>query len=236
METTDFRPYGHFHYKLRPERLIKNWHDDIYWTLPVTNGEKSVSITFDDGPTEEDTPEILTILREFGVNATFFLDGENLFQNPDIAHAILMDGHTIGNHSSSHIAPILLSLRRFENQLLHFEEIMTGFGFPTPQLYRPPNGIMTGNQVRLTQSLGYNVIMGDVYPRDAQRVKAASLYSWVLNDTQPGSIIILHAGVPGNQRRKTNMETAKALRKILPAILEEGYEFVDIQSYLRGDI
>lgn len=111
---------------------------------------------------------------------------------------------------------------------------MQSYGFPVPTLYRPPNGIMTGSQLRFAQSQGYSVVMGDVYPRDAQGADATILASRVLNDIQPGSIIILHAGVPGNKRRTLPFNTPEALEIMLPQLLDAGYKFVDINGYLGG--
>ncbi len=223
--------YGSLHYSLKPENILRLVHPEIVWRLPFSD-KKVIALTFDDGPTPLETPRILDILRKYDVTATFFLDGQNLVTNPEIIETILSDGHALGNHSSEHITPILMSLNHFKRQLTHFERLMQSYGLPVPKLYRPPNGIMTGQQLRFTQSLGYRVVMGDVYPRDAQGADARVLCSRVLNDIQPGSIIIMHAGVPGNQRRTIPYNTPKALESILPQILDAGYEFIDMANYL----
>jgi peptidoglycan/xylan/chitin deacetylase (PgdA/CDA1 family) len=225
--------YGSLHYSLKPENILRLVHPEIVWRLPFSD-KKVIALTFDDGPTPLETPRILDILRKHDVTATFFLDGQNLVTNPEIIETILKDGHTLGNHSTEHIPPLLIGLSNFVNQLLQFEQMMKNHGFPIPTLYRPPNGIMTGSQLRYAQSRGYRVVMGDVYPRDAQGADADVVASRVINDIQPGSIIILHAGVPGNQRRTLPFNTPEALEIMLPQLLDEGYKFVDIEKYLSN--
>lgn len=158
-----------------------------------------------------------------------------MVQHPGIVESILSDGHTLGNHSTKHVTPLLMSLKHFKDHLLDFEILMERYGFPIPRLYRPPNGIMSGSQLRFAQSLGYSVVMGDVYPLDAQGADASVVCSRVLNDIQPGSIIILHAGIPGNQRKSARYNTPEALEIFLPQVLKEGYEFVDMSIYLGED-
>jgi len=225
--------YGNLHYLLKPENILKYLHRDIIWRLPIIDDEKVISITFDDGPSLYETPSILKILRKYDISATFFLDGQNLVQHPEVVESILSDGHTLGNHSTEHITPLLMGLKHFKDHLLDFELLMQRYGFPIPRLYRPPNGIMSRSQLRFAQSLGYSVVMGDVYPRDAQGADASVLCSRVLNDIQPGSIIILHAGIPGNQRRIYPYNTPEALDLMLPQLLDTGYKFVDIEKYLN---
>ena len=65
--------------------------------------ERSVYLTFDDGPIPESTPFLLETLRHYGVKATFFVVGENVQKHPDLFRQIIEDGHQVGNHTYHHL-------------------------------------------------------------------------------------------------------------------------------------
>ncbi len=167
-----------------------------------------IALTFDDSPTEG-TAQVLALLREHQVKATFFIVGAHAQARPDLLRQIVQEGHAIGNHSYSHAhtlpvkarSTILADLQRC-NQTIH--EI-TGL---TPQMYRPPFGVVNPGIAAAVQAsrlpcVGWTVRSFDTVASDPQRLLAK-----VLRQLEPGAIVLLH-------------DYPAITPKVLPALLQE---------------
>ncbi len=113
--------------------------DDI-----IRNGPrefKYITITFDDGPHPEYTPEILDILKEKEVEASFFLVGKNAEKYPGITKRILREGHSIGNHTYSHRSLIPLSQSNTDYEIFEAEKVLKEIIGEKPTLFRPPRSV-----------------------------------------------------------------------------------------------
>ena len=190
----------------------------LRWLYPkavwrMNRKEKSVYLTFDDGPIPEATPFVLDTLDRFGVKATFFMVGDNVRKHPDIYRMVVERGHRIGNHTFNHIGGFrhtsLKYLRNADkaNDLLHTD------------LFRPPHGWMRFLQYEVLRR-HYRVVMWDVVTRDYSRhMDAADVVNNVKRYTRNGSIITFH----------DSLKSIDKLRTALPASLEwllnEGYTF-----------
>ncbi|NET61827.1 MAG: polysaccharide deacetylase family protein, partial [Symploca sp. SIO2E6] len=75
---------------------------EIVRQVPLSNANQAIALTFDDGPSEDITPQVLSILKDKQIQATFFVLGQNLKKYPEIGQQILTDGHTLGNHTWHH--------------------------------------------------------------------------------------------------------------------------------------
>src|SRR5208282_2906734 len=209
------------------------------------------AITFDDGPDPEWTPQILDVLKEKGVKATFFLIGVEAEKYPGITKRVYNEGHEIGNHTFTHPDISNISKRYFEVELNLTERFFEGKLGVKPVLFRPPYSIDqepdTADQVRpleLAQDLGYITVGDKVDPNDWHdnpRRSADDIVHDVLANLPPckpgnlacGNIILLHDG--GGDRR----ETVKALPQIIDALKEHGYEIVPVSGLMgktRADV
>ncbi|MEZ4416391.1 MAG: chitin deacetylase family protein [Gemmatimonadota bacterium] len=205
--------------------LVVEWarHDTPEVVFYAETSQPVVALTIDDGPSEA-TSEILEVLDEYGVRATFFLIGEHLRAHLDLARRLVRDGHELGNHMMVDEPSIDLSPEAFHSQLLQMDRLLEGFG--GSHWFRPGSGWYDDRMVEEAGRLGYTTVLGSVYPFDAQ-VSAPWLSSWyVSNLASPGAIIVLHDGAERGPR------TADALRSILPDLLSRGYRVVPLGELL----
>ena len=116
-------------------KIITNLFPSAIWSLPVA-GKKVAYLTFDDGPIPEVTPKVLDILEKYGVKATFFCVGENVFKHPQVYQEVLKKGHSVGNHTYNHVKGYNLSCAEY------LKNINKASNFIDSTLFRPPHGWM----------------------------------------------------------------------------------------------
>ena len=126
--------------------------------------ENLCAITFDDGPSRN-TPQLLDMLDQYGIPATFFLLGKQAELHPDIVRRIVAEGHEIGNHSYSHPNLRLLSSERKDEEIRRTDAILRSLG-ATPLFLRPPYGAFDHNTVETAESLGLSVVLWSLDSRD----------------------------------------------------------------------
>lgn len=183
----------------------------VTWRIPAA--KKCVYLTFDDGPVPEITPWVLDILDEYGVKATFFCVGENVYKHPDVFNMIRERGHGVGNHTYNHIQGI-----RFwtKNYVANTEKAA---GFIDSRLFRPPHGHMRRPQI-LELRKRYRIIMWDVVTRDySPHMTPGDVFNTVRKYVRNGSIIVFHDSLKAEHNMK------EALPKSIEWLLEQGYEF-----------
>jgi peptidoglycan/xylan/chitin deacetylase (PgdA/CDA1 family) len=187
-----------------------------------TNGprnRKVVALTFDDGPSEY-TPGFLRVLREKGVNGTFFEIGQEMPGRKATMRQILAEGNEIGDHTMNHIeypgyGQIAGAASRIE-AYTHFK----------PCLFRPPGGGVNSSVISTAGSLGMRTINWDVDPRDWSTPGTSAIYNTIVDTAQPGSIILMHDG--GGPRD----ETLAALPQVIDTLRSRGYEFETVSELL----
>ncbi|MDF9830986.1 polysaccharide deacetylase family protein [Parabacteroides sp. PF5-6] len=183
----------------------------VIWRRPAA--EKCVYLTFDDGPIPEVTPWVLDLLDQYGVKATFFCVGENVYKHPEIYQMVLDRGHRVGNHTYNHIQGI-----RFwtKNYVANTEKAAALIDSP---LFRPPHGHMRRPQIlRLRDK--YKIIMWDVVTRDySPHMTPNGVFNVVRKYTRNGSVIVFHDSLKAEQNMK------EALPRSIEWLLQQGYEF-----------
>ncbi|MFN8215556.1 MAG: polysaccharide deacetylase family protein [Solirubrobacterales bacterium] len=188
----------------------------------VTNGPRDrnvVALTFDDGPSEY-TSGFLQVLREKGVVGTFFEVGQEMPGREDVMREILAEGSELGDHTMNHVeypgyAQIAGAAARIEDYT-HFR----------PCLFRPPGGAVNSSVVATAGSLGMRTVNWDVDPRDWSTPGTGSIYSTIVGNARPGSIILMHDG--GGPRG----ETLAALPQIIDTLRARGYGFTTVSQLL----
>ncbi|WP_165020356.1 polysaccharide deacetylase family protein [Dysgonomonas sp. ZJ279] len=196
----------------QPPILYRLLYKDSIWRIPV-EGEKTVYLTFDDGPIPEITPWVLDLLDQYEVKATFFCVGDNVRKHPDIYQMVLNRGHRVGNHTFNHIQGIRKFTKRYvENTRLASEYIDS-------DLFRPPHGHMRIPQY-LTLRKKYKIIMWDVVTRDYSKCMTPDkVLNAVKKYTRDGSIIVFHDSIKAEKNMKY------ALPKSIEWLKEQGYTF-----------
>ncbi len=198
------------------------------------HGLKEIALTFDDGPSEPYTLQVLDTLQQYRVKATFFMVGRNVERFPEIARRVADSGHEIGNHTYNHSGLFLDTPRRIAMELASGEEaIRSGTGV-SPRIFRPPYGAKT--RWILTQALrrGYVIAKWSVNAGDWGKARPERIVRKALARIDKGAIMHMHDGTscPGNNQ---GWRTVSALPDILDALKARGYELVTVSRLLRLD-
>lgn len=194
---------------------------------------KYVAITFDDGPDPLYTLQILDILKEKNVKATFFLIGKNAEKYPEIAKRIVKEGHSIGNHTYSHRSLIPLSAAATREEIKKGEEAIYKATGIRPTLFRPPRGIYSMYALRFLREERYTVVLWDVSTMDWAELSPQSIVLNVLRHVKPGSIILFHdSGDIVSFKGGDRTNTVKALPLVIDELRAKGYEFVTVDQMI----
>jgi len=198
-----------------------------------THHLKYVAITFDDGPDPVYTPEILDILKEKDVRATFFLVGKNVRSYPEIARRIVEEGHSIGNHTHTHKSLIPLSAKNTYKEIKDAEAAIEEATGVRPTLFRPPRGVYSSYARKFLKEEGYTLVLWDLSTVDWAELAPNKIVANVINKVRPGSIILLHdSGDLITYRGGNRNSTVKALPEIIDRLRAQGYEFVTIDQMI----
>jgi chitin deacetylase len=196
--------------------------------------EKAIALSFDDGPNEPYTSEVLKILDENGVKATFFLIGENAEFYSETVKRIVRAGHIIGNHTYSHTYRLPFEgFAAIRKEIDQTEEVLYRLTGLRTDLFRPPHGLRTPWFIKDVKELNYKVITWTDMTNDYNgKTLPEDIVRRILSKAKPGGIIDLHDGkdtVHGVDRSNT----VKALPIIIARLKEEGYTFVTLPDLLR---
>ena len=194
-----------------------------------TGDRKSVALTFDDGPGPA-TIEILNILNNLNVMATFFECGINVRRHPQIAREVLLAGHEIGNHSDTHPNLALRGLAFIADEFRRGQTAIEEATGITPTLLRAPFGVRWFGFREMQASLGLQGVMWSLIGLD-WKLSAPAIAHRILSRVRHGDIICLHDG-RGIAECPDVSPTIEAVRKIIPALLEKGYHFETVPQLL----
>jgi peptidoglycan/xylan/chitin deacetylase (PgdA/CDA1 family) len=200
---------------------------------PATKLRYVVALTFDDGPSAQYTPQVLDVLKDYGIHATFFVIGRNVMKYPDFVKREIKEGHTVGNHTWSHpvMAP-LESKKQLDFEIARTDSAIFHAAGVHPTLFRPPHGWSTPWMVNTIEDMGYDVINWTVDPDDWKHPKANVIIKRVDHALGKSAILLLHDGLemkedPGQEN------TVQALRQIIKDFKADNYEFVTISQLIR---
>lgn len=207
----------HFTQTVRGAEVVYSWH---------TNG-KNIALTFDDGPHPVYTPEILDILEEYGIRATFFTVGENVEWYNDVFRMEYEAGHEIGNHTYLHLNLRKLPYSSVCREIEQTEKLIYETVEYRTRYLRPPGGAFGNDMCRAAADMDYTVICWSVDTLDWAHTPSDKIAENVLENVKGGDIILFHDYVSGDS------PTPEALRMIIPALLDEGYRFVTISELLN---
>jgi peptidoglycan/xylan/chitin deacetylase (PgdA/CDA1 family) len=185
--------------------------------------DHAIALTFDDGPSRENTPRILDVLEREGVPATFFVLGERAEKMPDLVTEIDDRGHEIGNHTWSHGSLRSMWASQIEDELRRTGDAVFAAIGRRPALFRPPFGRYAPSALPIVGALGMNVVLWSVDGEDWERDPEA-IAQLVVRQAGAGDIVLLH------DRTAT---TAAALPAIIRGLRARGFRLVTV-SELTG--
>ena len=196
--------------------------------VKLSSGSKAIALTFDDGPSPNTTPQILAILKEKNIKATFFLIGQNLKNFPQIGQQLVANGHALGNHTWHHwhrqVTKWTIASEIEDTAALIYETT----GVKT-SLFRPPNGFLYNGLADYARKRKDVVVLWSIKSGDWRRhgVSVEQLINKVVETAKPGAIVLMHDG--GGERSRT----VQALPKIIDELTAGGYEFVTVPELLE---
>jgi len=185
----------------------------------VADGPKVVALTIDDGPSPVYTPQILAILRRYGVTASFSMVGRNAAAFPGVAREVAAAGHMIVNHTWNHHDLGYLAAVAVQDEISRATDAIHAATGQRPGMFRAPYGVWPPAVFRYCARAGLTPLAWSVDPRDWSRPGVGAIVRGIESDTRTGSIILEHDG--GGNRS----QTVAALKIWLPRLLEAGYQF-----------
>lgn len=193
----------------------------------LKTAQDTVALTFDDGPWRRTTDQVLDILKQEDVKATFFWVGQAIQNEEETARRVVNEGHAIGNHTWHHLyhnmSPAEAAAEIDTTSRIIYET--TG---ARTALFRPPGGYLTNGLADYAKGQGQTVINWSVSSSDTDpSIKSRELAKNVLSTVHPGSIILMHDG--GGDRSAT----VEALPTIIHGLKAKGYRMVTLPQLLE---
>jgi len=192
-------------------------------------GSKQIALTYDDGPNDPHTLNLLDVLAKHSVRATFFMIGRYVQQRPDIARAVVQAGHVIGNHTFTHPLLIFKSGAQTRTELVDCRQALDDAIGKHSNLFRPPFGGRRPATIRIARELGLQTVMWNVTGYDWNAPPAAVIEKKVARQMRGGDVILLHDGghrAMGADRAQTVIATDNLIQRYKG----EGYEFVTVEE------
>ena len=192
--------------------LFRNW----VWSF--SKKEKTIYLTFDDGPTPEITEWVLNQLKKYNAKATFFCIGKNIQQHPEIFEKISKNSHSIGNHTHNHLNGLKTTTSNYIKNIEDSEDYIQ-----KSALFRPPYGKLRFSQSRKIRKKGYKIVMWSVLSADFDTsITKEKCLENVIGYTTKGSIIVFHDSIKAANKLKF------VLPKVLEYYTEKGFVFKKI--------
>jgi probable sporulation protein (polysaccharide deacetylase family) len=172
---------------------------------------------------EEHIPDILEILRTYGVKATFFFVGTWVEKFPELAREIAEAGHEIGNHGYKHAHVASLNKEQLKALIKENESLLLQTVARTSNLFAPPYGEVNEFIAKTAAEIGYTTVMWTIDTVDWKKPSYQQIVNKVIENAQPGAIVLMHPVEP----------TVQALPVIIEGLKKEGYGLVPVSLLLR---
>jgi len=184
--------------------------------LERVEGATAAALTFDDGPDPDATPAVLEALAEAGVRATFFMVGEQVMANLELARAVPAGGHEVALHGFEHRPHEELTPTQARDDLargLGALEAATGV---RSRLYRPPYGLFSEASYEACRVLELEPVYWSAWGLDHEPLPPERIADLVCRDLAPGAIVLLH-----DSPRYAFRDSARPTAEAIPAIVDE---------------
>lgn len=190
-------------------KIFKRITRPLLWRV---KSDDTVYLTFDDGPTEGITEQILDILDNYGAKATFFCIGKNARRHPELVDKIIERGHAVGNHTFDHAKGWLMPTQAYIDSIQRAADFL-----PPTRLFRPPYGRLAVREARVLVEQGWKIVMWNNISQDYNRkISPRRCTLKVTRHLHPGDIIVFHDSL------KASPNMLYALPVVLEAIRRKG--------------
>ena len=211
----------------RSEKNLTNQKIPIEGLIPIDPTRPMVALTFDDGPTEY-TLAILDTLYHYRSRGSFFVLGSLIEGNEDILRLAHDRGNEILGHSWSHANLTRLSSSQIASEITRTHSAIVNVVGEAPRLFRPPYGSVNNVVRQVSEDLGFSIINWNVDPFDWLTTNPDRVYDSIMEQIREFSIVVLH---------DTHESTALAMERVIPSLLERGYQLVTVSElfYYLGE-
>lgn len=195
------------------------------------DGERSIFLTFDDGPNLFCTPQVLDVLAEHQALATFCVIGAYAARHPELIRRIAAEGHGVANHTMTHPDLSRCEPGEASREIVEASRVIRRICPQLPLDYlRAPYGVWTGEAHAAAALFELDPLSWSVDPQDWARPGADAIVETVLKDIRPGGIILLHDGcppgeLPDGSHAGLRAQTVMALQRLIPALHQRGFVF-----------
>lgn len=198
------------------------------------NNDRQIALTYDDGPNERDTPQLLEVLAKHSARASFFVIGKFVNARPDIIRDILKCGHAVGNHTFSHYNLLWMKPGMIAKEIDDCQKAIEDAAGNGPTLFRPPFGFRRPAVIRAAQVRRLLPVMWSATCFDWKEKTAEAIAGFAGDDIDKsgfGSVVLLHDGDHLEMGADRGL-TVRATELILNKYGERGYKFVTIPQML----
>jgi peptidoglycan/xylan/chitin deacetylase (PgdA/CDA1 family) len=205
-------------------------------TLIAGNDTREIALTFDDGPNDAATPQLLDVLARYNVRVTFFIIGGFARQRPELVRAVAAAGHKIGNHTMTHPKLSLTPAARVRNELAECNAVLEDIVGERIAYFRPPFGARRPVVLSIARELGlipvmWNVTGFDWEPKGVDAISENLTAGIAKNrDRGRGSNLLLHDG--GHRAMGADrMDTVRAVERLLQGHAGTQTRFVTVDAW-----
>lgn len=216
----------------RPVEAEPRWLIDLLPGGPpeviyyVDTEQRAIALTIDDGPDPETTSRILDVLHTNGAKATFFIITDHVDGSEAIIRRMIAEGHEIGNHLTQDRPSIRLDPQEFEQALREAHAVLSRFA--EVRWFRPGSGWFDDEMVQIAwDKYRYRLVLGSVYPMDAQLHSPRFAATYILRSVEPGSIVVLH------DVADRGLRTVDTLERVLPELRARQYQVLTLSELMQ---
>jgi peptidoglycan/xylan/chitin deacetylase (PgdA/CDA1 family) len=185
---------------------------------------RTVYLTFDDGPHPQHTPETLGILKDYEAAGTFFLSGEKIVRHPGLVERIHSEGHGIGNHGFSHRNLAFQKQQIVLSEIGRTDQAIRQITGTSCRFFRPPYGRFDFRFRKWMKKMDSQIVIWSLVTEDFREHSQEFLLKRVMDHVHPGAIILMHDGLPATPN------LIRALPNILDFLRKQDYRFASLME------
>lgn len=192
----------------------------------IETEEKVAALTFDISWGTKIPGPVMDTLKKYDIKSTFFLSGPWVLQYPEYPKRLVHEGHEIASHGNNHIDLDRESKEKVKEEISAAHGAIKQITGVSPKMIRTPNGAWNDMVLSVADALGYKVIQWSTDSLDWKKPGVDAIVNRVLDNVQPGAIILMHAS-------DTCPQTPEALPRVIEGLKERGYTLVTVSELLK---